>query len=338
MRDSALRRLAALGAVVLLVGACGPARRGRVANGGSPSPGVTSPGSMFVPVPNRSALRWRPLAPAPTARQEVAAAVVGGKIHVAGGLLDDGRATDVVEVYDPATDLWSAAPRLPVPLHHAMAVGWRDRLVVLGGFTGSLGGPASSKVFLLEGGRWTELPELQNPRGAGAAAVVGSLVVVAGGLGPAGHVAPVEVFSGMGGWRERAPIPSLRDHLAGATDGRLLFAAGGRRAGGQLSAFEAYDPAGDVWSRLPDLPTARSGLGAAVADGLVITVGGEGPRMFPEVEAYVIADRAWSRLPDLGVPRHGVGVVAIGSAVYAAVGGTRVGLGASTVLEVLSAG
>jgi hypothetical protein len=86
------------------------------------------------------------------------------------------------------------------------------------------------------------------------------------------------------------------------------------------------------------MPTARSGVGAAIVGNTFVVAGGEGPRMFPEVEAYDVGTRAWKRLPDLVVPVHGVGLAAVGSRLYALVGGVRVGLAPSSVLQVLSIG
>ena len=52
----------------------------------------------------------------PTARQEIPHAVLDGKIYIPGGFTSSGSATNIVEVYDPATDDWSTAPPLPVAI------------------------------------------------------------------------------------------------------------------------------------------------------------------------------------------------------------------------------
>ena len=59
--------------------------------------------------------------PAPTARNHAAIGVVNGKIYIIGGrvgaaVVTTGSNTNVVEVYDPATDKWGAAGlRMPTP-------------------------------------------------------------------------------------------------------------------------------------------------------------------------------------------------------------------------------
>jgi non-specific serine/threonine protein kinase len=329
-----LRAAAALGAAVLLVlGAC-------TDEAGAPSPPIGTDATSSTETTTPSTQAWkRILDAAPPARQEVAAAVVGGRAYVVGGLLANG-ASRRVEAFDPTDATWSRAPDLPIAIHHAMAAELNGSLVVMGGFAGDLGGAATDRVFILEDpaaadARWREGPRLRRPRGAGAAVMVNGRVILVGGISSGGHVAPVEIFDGRT-WRDGAPIPSLRDHLAAATDGSIVYVAGGRRSGGHFGTFESYDPANDRWQKLAAMPTARSGLGGAVIGRAFVTVGGEGPRIFPEVEAYDLDAKTWRRLPDLAVPVHGVGVAALGTNLYAFVGGVRVGGAPSRVVQVLS--
>ena len=88
---------------------------------------------------------WSRAACAPTARTEVTAATVSGKVYVVGGFsapnlanILDLTITDKVEEYDPSTDRWQTRGALPAKLHHAAAVALGERLYVIGGFTKSL--------------------------------------------------------------------------------------------------------------------------------------------------------------------------------------------------------
>jgi non-specific serine/threonine protein kinase len=164
---------------------------------------------------------------------------------------------------------------------------------------------------------------------------VGDRIVVAGGIAGGKHVGPVEIFDGER-WRDGAAMPSPLDHVSAATDGSFVYVAGGRRGGKHFATFQRYDVENDRWDSLSNMPTPRSGTGAAFVNGMIVVAGGEGPRMFPEVEAYDIPTGRWSRLPDLAVPVHGVGVVAVGSNVYAFVGGTEVGLAPTRACQVLA--
>lgn len=337
MRPRRLRAAAALGAALLLfVAACTDE------DGGVSPPSAQTDETPSTETPTPTTRAWRRIGDAAgAARQEVAAAVVGGRAYIVGGLLENG-ATKEVQAFDPSDSTWNSIPDLPIAIHHAMAAELKGALVVMGGFVGDLGGAATGRVFILENpaspsAEWREGPSLRRPRGAGTAVTVSDRVVVLGGISSGGHVAPVEIFDGQT-WRDGARIPSLRDHLAAGTDGRIVYVAGGRRSGGHFDTFESYDVAGNRWERLEPMPTARSGLGAALVGRTFVTVGGEGPRIFPEVEAYDIDTKKWRRLPDLAVPVHGVGVAATGSNLYAFVGGVRVGGAPSRVVLVLAIG
>lgn len=335
MNDRHSHTAAALVAAVLLLAAasCTNSRTPKLPAASS-TPSVTPPS----PTPSFSTRTWRRLSDAPgPPRQEVASAVLGGRVYIVGGLIGDGKATKEVLAFAPSDGTWSRIADLPIAVHHAMAVPVNDELVVLGGFTAELGGRASARVFslsvLASPARWVELPPLRHPRAAGAAVTLNDdRVVLVGGISSGKHVAPVEV---LGEDKDRADIPTPRDHLAAASDGDVIYVAGGRRSGEHLDTFEAYDFASDRWRRLPNMPTARSGFDATMSGRLFVTIGGEGPRMFPEVEAFDLATRKWRRLPDLAVPVHGLAVEALDANVYAFVGGVRVGLAPSRVVQVL---
>ncbi|HEX5608121.1 MAG TPA: kelch repeat-containing protein, partial [Candidatus Binatia bacterium] len=57
---------------------------------------------------------WQSRAPMPSARTEVAAVELGGKIYVIGGYEKGGN---LIEEYDPGTDRWRGRAPLPKPLH-----------------------------------------------------------------------------------------------------------------------------------------------------------------------------------------------------------------------------
>jgi len=301
-----------------------------------PAPTTPEPGPVVSP--DRGG--WTELADAPTARQEVAAAVLDGLIYVAGGLLADGTATDVVEYYDPGVNVWRPAAALPLALHHAMGAAFGDAFVVAGGFTAD--GTASDRVFGLRDGVWEELPAMPVARGAGGAAVARGMLVVTGGQTGDALVEPTAVFDGEE-WSTAAAIPTPRDHLVVATDGRFVYAAGGRRRAidATLDAFERFDPRSGTWSALDSLPVPRGGAGGAFLDGRLALVGGEGGPaanaggVVARVDLYVSRSGEWERATglDMTEPRHGVGAVAIGPTLYVAAGGTVRGLGPSASFE-----
>ena len=282
---------------------------------------------------------WQARSPAPTARQEVASAVADGRVWVIGGLTRAG-ATAVVESYDPASDSWAGGPALPVALHHAAATSFRGEIVVMGGFlaAGALYDRPSDRVLALRAGAWVDLAPLRRPRGAGAAAVAGGVLVLAGGRNTSALIGPTEIFDGTA-WRDAEAIPTRRDHLSAASDGGSVFTVGGRflSPGALSAAFERFDPVTGAWERLPAMPTARGGQGAAMAGGRMIVAGGEDPSgVYNEVEAYDVAGQSWAALPPLPTPRHGLSVERVGDRLLALVGGTAFGVAPSATAEALS--
>jgi N-acetylneuraminic acid mutarotase len=271
----------------------------------------------------------------PTARQNMVATVLDGTIWVVGGLAKGSRGSKRIEGYDPVIHDWKAGPDLPVPLHHEMAVTYKDEPVVIGGWIpkgSDPSGEVSDRVFALRDGRWVQLPSLNRPRAAGAAAVVGDRFVVVGGQANDRLVDTTEVFDGKR-WRVGKSIPTPREHLAAASDGHFLYAVGGRALSPDKNspALERYDPANNSWQRLPHMPTARGGLGAAIVDGHLFAVGGESPTgVFDEVESYDLASRKWSTAPSMRTPRHGIAVAAIGRSLYALGGAPRPGHASAT--------
>jgi N-acetylneuraminic acid mutarotase len=79
---------------------------------------------------------WSPRRPLPTSRAGAAVGVLDGRIVVAGGEGNPAAAGGVfaeVEVYDPASDTWSAAPAMRTPRHGTGAASIGGALLVPGG-------------------------------------------------------------------------------------------------------------------------------------------------------------------------------------------------------------
>jgi non-specific serine/threonine protein kinase len=283
---------------------------------------------------------WRVLPSAPTARRQVASATWNGVVWLFGGMTNSGP-TAKVEGFDPAISTWESGPDLPFPLHDEMAVVYRDEVVVIGGWMpngAALDAVASNRVFALRHGAWAPLPPLSHARAAGAAAVVGDRIVVAGGEANGQLVGPTEVYDGAH-WTDAAPMPTLRDHLAAASDGRYFYAAGGHALSPNksLAAVERYDPPANEWTRLRSLRTPRSGLGAAIVSHELVTVGGaNASKVLDTVEALDLGANKRFSLPSMPTPRQGLAVGSVGSTVYA-IDGTNMSseTGALTTNEAL---
>ena len=281
---------------------------------------------------------WVHAGAAPVALTEVAAAAHQGRIWVAGGLDDEGRAVDDLLVYDPVGDAWVEWPPLPEPLHHAALVSDGETLFLIGGYAGDGFGRPTAAVWRLDdsnGGDWSPAPPLPEPRGAGAAAWAGrGGIVYGGGVGPDAVSADVFILEG-GGWRSLASLSRPREHLAASSSeaGKVAF-LGGRDASGNLGTVDLVADDGTVL-RAEDLPTARGGIAGFPAGALGdCAVGGEAPEgTFATVEC--IGPAGVTTLPGLTLARHGLGAATMEGRAYALLGGPRPGLSVTAAGEVL---
>lgn len=299
-----------------------------------------APDPSAVPPPGAA---WQPRDEASVAVQQVNATELDGRIWVAGGVTASHEATASTQFYDPAINNWGVGPDLPVALHHAMVVNYRNQLVVIGGFQSrdnDLLGVTSPRMLLLDNNtsKFVDGKALLHPRGAGGAAVVGNEIVVVGGRtgNPAQLVTQTEIFDGTV-WRVGADIPMPGDHIAVTADSRYLYAVGGREftADSNVDVVQRYDPKADHWDILTPTPQTVSGAGAAIVDGRLIVVGGEGvTSVSGTVQAYDLtaSTATWTPLASLDPGRHGLGVTTIGNTLYAIGGATKPGHTASTNL------
>jgi hypothetical protein len=289
--------------------------------------------------PARVAGAWRSGHASPFGVQYAAAAVLNGRIWVAGGLIGPKHATTKTEFYDPTLDTWTPGPLLPIALHHATMVSYRNTLYLIGGFVpqgGNVLGAASARVLVLNktGTDWLNGPSLHHARAAGAAAVVGGKIVVVGGRTGNSQqlVKPTEIFDGTS-WHDAAAIPDPVNHLAAASDGTYLYAVGGHKITetSNITAVQRFNPATGAWTQLKPMPTAVSGLGAAVVGGRLITAGGDNAiAVFNTVQAYDLTTKTWSPLPSLPQARTGMGLVTFRNVLYSLDGAAKPGHIAST--------
>ncbi|HYV21472.1 MAG TPA: kelch repeat-containing protein [Candidatus Bathyarchaeia archaeon] len=294
-----------------------------------------APGETAAPPLTVAPSAWKRIADITTPRSEVAAAVFRGVVYVVGGF----GGGNVVETYVP--DHWSAAPRYPIFVDHAMAAGvdtaGTPGLYVFGGNVSGVAVARSFRYFGDEG--WREIAPMPAPRSQAAAAAIGGRIFIVGGAQGDRLFSPTFVYdTATDRWTTAAPIPTPRDHLAAAAiDGRVC-AVGGRRLSllQNLATFECYDPATDAWQAMADAPTARGGIGAAALGSRLFVTGGEQPvGTFKDVDIFDAASAKWARGPDLPTSRHGLAVVALAGTLYVMSGGPAPGVSQTAVCEAL---
>ncbi len=241
--------------------------------------------------------RWRRLADLPTPVHHANAAVVDGKVVVAGFLVGvefspDGR----VFIYDPDTNTWSAGASMNDGAQRgACGVAADDDGGVLL-FGGSAGG-SSARIsrYDVAADEWTELADMPTALDHLGAANVGGRIVVVGGRsnGIRNHTVAAFEFDaaaddGAGALIEKAALPTGRAGFALAVLGDEVFVAGGEgNSASDVGVFpqtEAYDVATDTWRSVVDMRTPRHGMGAAVVEGALYVPGGADREQFAAVD------------------------------------------------------
>ena len=131
--------------------------------------------------------KWITRAPMPSARTEVAAVELGGKIYVIGGY---DKGSHLVEEYDPATDSWRGRASLPKPLHHVGAAALNGKIYVIGGYISGVGPVDTVYEYAPAKDQWTTKKAMPTARGALTVGVVSGKIYAVGGIGKNGRNTP----------------------------------------------------------------------------------------------------------------------------------------------------
>ncbi|MBI4635329.1 MAG: galactose oxidase [Candidatus Rokubacteria bacterium] len=292
-----------------------------------------------APIDRSAPGTWTVLAPMPTARQEVAAAALDGRVFVVGGLGPGGAPSAIVEAFDPATNRWETRAPLPAATHHAAAATLEGRLFVIGGFTGGrVSWTPVGTVYEYDPGRdsWSTRASLAAPRGALAVAALGGRLHALGGDSGDPTNAHEVYDPAANRWTSANPMPTARDHLAALAFQGRVWAIGGRRSflGAQYANVEVYDPATDSWRTGTPLPTGRGGIAAVALADRIFVFGGEAPlRIFSATEMWDTGNGRWIAKAPLVTARHGLGAAVVGDTIYVSGGATRPGFARSDANE-----
>lgn len=249
----------------------------------------------------------------PTARSEMPAVEIAGRVYVPGGFsgpLGSGR----LEAYQIATDTWQRLADMPQARHHLMATAHAGVLYVLGG-SAPFGFSATDSAWRYDPAedRWTELPSMPERRMSGAAVTLGEQIMVVGGVGGSQDLLVFDLSSQS--WSRRSGPLQPSEHTAAVAYQAELWLIAGRWGGvGELTRVEIYDPAADQWREGPPLQVARGGFAAATDGQRIFVAGGEvimsGNLTLASVELFDPALGTWGSGSDLLFPVHGVDAVA----------------------------
>jgi len=192
--------------------------------------------------------RWVRLPSLPTPRGAVAAAVVGDRLYVAGGMAA-GIALSVVEAYDFGTGRWQRVANLPAAREHIAGVSLGGRFYVVGGRNRVTDALPDVARYDPASDSWEQLPGLPVREGGGEAQPYdGALLAIGGGNDRdetvTGAVQRFDPASER--WTELAQMRTPRHGFGSAVVGDTIYTFGGSPCARFAASdfVEAFTPPG----------------------------------------------------------------------------------------------
>lgn len=245
-------------------------------------------------------------------RAAAAAAVVGDRIIVTGGVDANGALLNTSEIFDGNS--WTLGAPIPTP-RKMLAAASDGKLVYTVGGTDGNADLAAVEAYDPAAKTWTRLADLPQPRSDSGVAIADRRLVAVGGQS-AGQVLKSVVMLDLTTktWDGLPDMATARHGMAVDAVGKSVYAIGGSSEVGDgqaTSSAEALQlPARQIqpaaqWRSLPDAPTARLMTAWAVLDDKIWIMGGlrDGVAL-QTVESYDPRSGAWQAQAPLPVPLH----------------------------------
>jgi N-acetylneuraminic acid mutarotase len=256
--------------------------------------------------------RWVELPPLLQPRAAAAAAVVGDRIIVTGGVGANGRLLTTTEIFDGTS--WTLGAEMPTP-RQLLSAASDGKLVYAVGGTDGTSDLTTVEAYDPAANTWTTLPELSEARSDGGVAFAdGRLVAVGGESGGQVLKSVAALDLATQTWSDLPDIDTARHGMAVAAVEKTVYAIGGATGVGDsqvTSSAEALKLAArkaqpaSQWRSLPDAPTARLQMAWTVLDGKIWIAGGMSHGAgLQTVQSYDPQTGAWQPQPSLPIPLH----------------------------------
>jgi serine/threonine protein kinase/N-acetylneuraminic acid mutarotase len=256
--------------------------------------------------------RWTELPPLLQPRAAAAAAVVGDRIIVTGGVDSAGKLLNTTEIFDGTS--WTIGAPIRTPRQMLGAASDGKLVYAIGGTTGTAD-LATVEAYDPVADTWTNISQLPEPRSDFGVAATDDRLVVVGGTSAGQVLKSVLAFDlPTATWSGLPDLGTARHGMAVAAVGNRVYAIGGSTAVGDgkiTAASEALklparrpQPAAE-WRVLPDAPTPRLMTAWTVLDDEIWIAGGirEGETL-QTVESFNPQTGAWQPQPVLPIPLH----------------------------------
>lgn len=271
---------------------------------------------------------WTYVAPMPTARGRLAAAVANGILYTVGGSWSGNLRN--LEAYNPGTNTWAVRAYMPTQREAMSAASFNGIIYVVGGGP-SIYSPALGTLEAYDPATntWTTRAPMPTPRMYLGFAELNGILYAVGGHASGTFLATVEAYDpATNTWTTRAPLPTARNGLGLAVVNGILYAFGGYSPSGYVSRVDAYDTATNSWTPRAPMGVPRGYFASGVLHGVIYAAGGIGSpasgcnsaSVCAIVEAYNPVTDAWATRASLATPRYATAGGVIGGLFYAAGG------------------
>ena len=258
-----------------------------------------------------------------------------GRVLIVGGEDANGALLASVELYDPASNKWSAAaPLVSAREHHTATLLPSGKVLVVGGIGANATMLGSAEIYDPITNGWSLAGTLSVGRAYHTVTQLpsGKVLVVGGqATGSSSSLKSAELYDpSTNSWILAASLKYARKtHAAALLPSGKVVVMGGYTdlypAGGSPyeNTVELYDPANNTWTDRAPLLTGRQFHTATVlASGMVLVAGGYGATGFlAGVETYDPASDAWSSIASLGIARAAATATLLPSGEVLVIGG-----------------
>ncbi|OBK76702.1 serine/threonine-protein kinase [Mycobacterium sp. 1274761.0] len=256
--------------------------------------------------------RWTELPPLLQPRAAAAAAVVGDRIVVTGGVNAAGDLLNSTEIFDGTS--WKPGAPLPTPRQMLAAASDGKVVYALGGSNGTTD-LATVESYNPATDTWTGLAELPGRRSDFGVATADRRLVVVGGMSQGQVLKSVVALDLVTQtWNGLPDLATPRHGMAVAGVGKNVYAIGGANGPGDSEITASAEslklaprkpqPAPD-WRTLPDAPTERLMMAWAVLGDEIWVAGGmRHGEYLSTVQSYNTKTGEWQEHPPLPVPLH----------------------------------
>ena len=255
--------------------------------------------------------RWVELPHLLQPRAAAAAAVVGGRIVVTGGVDANGALLNTTEVFDG--NAWTLGAPIPTPRQMLAAASDGKLMYAVGGTNGT--DLPTVEAYDPAAKTWMPLPALPKARSDLGATIADGRLVILGGVSSGQVLKSASTFDLMTKtWTGLPDMATARHGMAVAVVQQSVYAIAGSTTvddNDVIVSAEALklpprktQPASQ-WRALPDAPTARLMMASAVLKDKIWIMGGlrDGAAL-TTVESYEPRAGVWQSGPPLPIPLH----------------------------------